>query len=397
MIIKNAKVVMSDTVLEVDVSIKNGKIDKLSKNLSGSKYIDAKGKYLLPSMIDIGIGVMDSKLRGGTIDKLSCKAKENGFGTVVLSSFCSPSIDNEITLEFAKSQAALCNGAKVLTLIAGTIDKVKLSDISILLKEGAVGIEFESSIDSNMIRRLMEYARMHDVKLFCHAKDLSLSGVGVMNEGMVSSRLGLEGSPEVAESSQVARIGELALVYGVDVIILSASTPRTLKLCLQNPRLKPQVSIHHLLLNDEVCDNYNTSGKIWPPLRDEKSRLEMLEFLKNGNLEALTSLHTPVSDSLKDAVFAESVYGIDGLNSFLPLIFTYLVKPGIIDMPTLANLTSGNCAKLLDLDDHKGFIKEGYDADLIIFDPNEVSSIELPGSPYDKWKVEGRVELISFK
>ena len=394
MIIKNAKVVTSEAVLELDVSIKKGKIDKLSENLNGSEYIDAKGKYLLPAMIDIGVGVMDSKLRGGTIDKLSYKAKANGYGTVVLSSFCTPTIDNEITLEFAKSQAALCNGAKVLTLIAGTKEEGKLSDISILLKEGAVGIEFKSSIDGNMIRRLMEYASMYDVKLFCHAGDLALAGEGVMNEGAVSSRLGLVGVPDVAESSQVARIGELALVYGVDVVILSASTPRTLRLCAQNPRLYAQTSIHHLLLNDEVCDNYNTSGKIWPPLRDEESRLKMLEFLKNGSLETLTSLHTPVSASLKDAVFAEAAYGIDGLSSFLPLAFTYLVKPGIIDMSTLSRLTSGNCAKLLGLDDHKGYIKEGFDADLILFDPNVESSIDLPGSPYDGWRIEGRVESI---
>jgi dihydroorotase len=347
-------------------------------------------------MIDIRVSVMDSKLRGGTIDKLSCKAKANGFGTVVLSSFCTPSIDNEITLEFTKSQAALCNGAKVLTLVSGTTDEGKLSDISILLKEGAVGIEFESSIDGNMIRRLMEYASMYDVKLFCHAGDLALNGEGVMNEGIISSKLGLGGVPSVAESSQVARIGELAEFYGVDVVILAASTPRTLKLCADNPRLHAQLSIHHILLNDEVCDNYNTCGKIWPPLRDEKSRLEMLEFLKNGVIETITSLHTPVSVSLKDAVFAEAAYGIDGLNSFLPLLYTSLVKTGYIDMPTLSSLISGNCAKLVGLDSKKGYIKEGYDADLILFDTDVVSNVDLPGSPYYGWKVEGKVESLKL-
>ena len=394
MIIKNAKVVMDDAILEIDVSIKRGKIDRISKNLNGSESIDAKGKYLLPAMIDIGINAMDFKLGGGAIDRLSCKAKSNGFSTIVLSSFSNPKIDDEITLEFVKSQAKLCNGAKVLTLISGIKEEGKLSDISILLKDGAIGIEFDSSIDGNMIRRLMEYASMYDVKLFCHAKDLALIGEGVINEGVVSNQLGLVGVPEVAESSQVARIGELALAYGVDVVILSASTPRTLELCAKNPRLYAQTSIHHLLLNDELCKNYNTSGKIWPPLRDEESRLKMVEFLRNDHLETLTSLHTPVSDSLKDAVFAEAAYGIDGLNSFLPLAFTYLVKPKIIDMPTLSKLTSKNCAKLLGLDDHKGSIKEGYDADLILFDPSIKSSIDLPNSPYNGWVVEGKVEKI---
>ena len=397
MIIKNAKVVTLDGIFKLDVSVENGKIAKIAENLNGTEYIDAKGRYLLPAMIDVGVSVMDSKLRGDTIYKLSSEAIGNGFKTVVLSSFCSPSIDNEITLEFTKAQSALCNGAKVLTLVSGTNSEGKLSDISILLKESLVGIEFESSIDSNMIRRLMEYASMYGIKLFCHAQDLALQGDGVMNEGTISSRLGLGGVPDVAESSQVARIGELAEFYGVDVVILAASTPRTLKLCKENPRLHAQLSIHHLLLNDEVCDNYNTSGKIWPPLRDEKSRLEMLEFLKNGDIEILTSLHTPVSGSLKDAVFAEAAYGIDGLNSFLPLLYTSLVKPGYIDMSTLSILTSGNCAKLVGLDSYKGYIKEGYDADLILFDPDVISNIDLPGSPYYGWKVEGKVEPLELR
>jgi len=282
-------------------------------------------------------------------------------------------------------------------LLSGLTEKGTLSDVSILIKEGAVGIEFHSSIDGNLIRRLMEYARMHGVKLFCHANDPALQGEGVMHEGEVSSRLGLGGVPSVAESSQVARIGELAACYEVDVVILSASTPQTLKICKENPYLHAQVSLHHLLLTDQACDNYNTTGKIWPPLRDESSRQLLLQALQSGDIAMLTALHTPVSSSAKDAVFAEAEYGIDGLYNFLPLCYTSLVKEGVIDLLQLSKLTALYSAEAVGLGDRKGKVAVGYDADLILFDPNKEALIEDPTSPYHGQSVYGCVERLRCK
>ena len=206
MVIKGAKVVGPEGIVNVDVRVENGKITEMGESLDGEAY-DAKGHYLLPAMVDIGVRVRDGKLRGGTLEKLSKKAFGNGFGTVVLSSLCLPRIDNEITLEFVKSQAELCHETEIFSLLSGVDEEGGLSDCSILLKEGAVGIEFESHIDGNLIRRLMEYSQMYDVRLFCHANDPALQGDGVMHEGEVSSRLGLAGIPMLSESSQVARIG----------------------------------------------------------------------------------------------------------------------------------------------------------------------------------------------
>ncbi|BDY12227.1 amidohydrolase family protein [Hydrogenimonas cancrithermarum] len=394
MVITNAKVVTPERVEAIDVRIENGKIAQMGEGLLGGESLDAGGRYLMPAMIDIGVGVMDGRLRGGTLEKLSANAYVNGFGTVVISSLCTPRIDNEITLEFAKSQAELCRDTKILTLLSGVTDEEKLSDASILLKEGAVGIEFDSSIDGNLIRRLMEYAVMHGIKLFCHANDPALQGDGVMHEGEVSSRLGLGGVPAVAESSQVARIGELASYYGVDVVILAASTPQTLEICSANPHLHAQVPLHHLLLTDTLCDNYNTAGKIWPPLRDEVSRRAMIERLKSGVVSMLTALHTPVSGSAKDAVFSEAEYGIDGLNAFLPLCYTFLVKEGMIDLPELSKLTACRPAETVGIDRYKGKIAVGYDADLILFDPDKECCGRFENSPYEGKSLYGDVERI---
>ncbi len=394
MVIKSAVVVTPEGPKELDVRIEKGKIAELGVSLEDKNSIEAKGKYLMPAMVDIGVGVMDGKLRGGTLEKLSQKARANGFGTVVLSSLCVPRIDNEITLEFAKSQAQLCKETKILPLLSGVREEGGLSDCAILLKEGAVGIEFESHIDGNLIRRLMEYASMFDVKLFCRANDPALQGEGVMHEGSVSSRLGLAGVPAVAESSQLARIGEFAEYYGTDVIVLGASTPQTLKICAQSPRLHAQVSLHHILLDDTACDNYDTSGKIWPPLRDEAMRTSMFEAVVRGEADMITSLHTPVSKTAKDAVFANAAYGVEGLNQFLPLLYTHLVKKGGLNIASLMKMTASSPARAVGLEGKKGAIAPGYDADLLLFDPDFSFRCTDSGSPYEGMEIIGRIEAL---
>ncbi len=394
MVVTNANVVLPEGVKRVDVRIEKGRIAEIGENLQGER-IDAKGRCLLPAMIDIGVGVFDGKLRGGTLEKLAEKARRNGFGTVVLSALCTPKVDDEITLEFVKSQAERSDAAQIDTLVAGVKEEGGLADCAILVKEGGRGIEFESSLDGNRIRRLMEYAQLLDVPLYCHANDPSLQGDGVMQEGEVAARLGLAGVPELAESSQVARVGEFAVEYGVDVVVLHASTPRTLEICRDNPRLTAQVPLPHLLLDESACDDYDTSGKIWPPLRSAERREQMVRMLQKGDVTMLTSLHSPVSETAKDAVFAEAAYGIDGLEDFLPLLYTHFVAEGRLGWNDVVRLTSEEAAKLLGLEERKGRIAVGYDADLILFDPDAPSVEPDSRSPYRRCHLRGSVEKLA--
>jgi len=215
-----------------------------------------------------------------------------------------------------------------------------------------------------------------------------------MQEGEVSARLGLGGIPEVAEYSQVARIGEFAAAYEVPVVILHASTPRTLEICRDNPWLKSQVPLHHLLLDDTACDNYDTSAKLRPPLRCRESREAMVQMVRGGEVDMLTSLHSPVSFSAKDAVFAQAADGIDALSYFLPLLYTYLIDPGMIDWPAAVSLICANTLECAGWSETKGKVEVGYDADLLLFDPKPVGVIDDPTSPYDGIKITGRVEKL---
>ena len=394
MVVTNANVVLPEGVKRVDVRIEEGRIAEIGEDLRGERF-DAKGRYLLPAMIDIGVGVRDGRLRGGTLERLADKAGRNGFGMVALTALCTPRVDNEITLEFVKSQAERSDAARIETLVAGVKGEGGLADCAILVKEGGVGIEFESALDGNRIRRLMEYARLLEVPLFCRANDPALQGDGVMQEGEVAARLGLAGVPELAESSQVARVGEFAEEYGVDVVVLHASTPRTLEICRDNPRLTAQVPLPHLLLDESACDDYDTSGKIWPPLRSAESRDAMVQMVRKGEVPMLTSLHSPVSETAKDAVFAEAAYGIDGMEGFLPLLYRRFVAEERLGWSDVVRLTSENAAKILGLSDRKGRIAVGYDADLILFDPQAAANEPDARSPYRRCGLQGSVEKLA--
>ncbi|WP_457596487.1 hypothetical protein [Hydrogenimonas sp.] len=386
MVVKGARVVLENEVAEVDVRIEEGRIVEIGTELGGEALV-AKGRYLLPALADVGVKMRDGRLRGGTLERLAKKARASGFGTLAISSLCMPRVDDEITLEFAKSQAERCRDARIVPLLSGVNEEGGLSDCAILLREGAVGIEFESHIDGNLIRRLMEYAKLRGVRLFCRPNDPALQGEGVMHEGRVSGTLGLAGVPPLAEISQVARIGEFARAYEVPTVMLGASTPETLDLCSQNPYLQAQVSLHHLLLDDTACEGYDTSAKIWPPLRDARSREEMLQRALEGAVEMLTTLHSPVSPTAKDSVFAEAAYGIEGLSHFLPLAYTELVKRRGLGWSYLVRMSAAAPLEACGL--RGGRIAVGERADLVLFDPSPKRRLD---APYGDREVEGVVE-----
>jgi dihydroorotase len=195
------------------------------------------------------------------------------------------------------------------------------------------------------------------------------------------------GISPLAESSQVARIGEFARHYEVEVVISGASTSRTLEICRHNPWLKAQVPIHHLLLDHTACDRYDTAGKIDPPLKDEATKSNLMAALIDGRIDMLSAWHTPVSATAKDTVFAEAAAGINGLAYYLPLLYTEWVRTGLIEWPKLMRLTASAICETVGMDG--GCIEVGAPARLILFDPEPIESIDDPRSPYRNREVAG--------
>ncbi len=363
MVIKNAKIVKSDGLVEGDVLIFDGKIQKIGSMLEDEEILDAKGTYLLPGLIDLDVRLYDDKISAANLLRLGKKALKGGVTTAMLMPDTSPAIDDEISLDFVRSQSLPID-------LRPTIQAIKeggLSEISILLKKGAAGVYTSSDINPFLLARIFEYAKMHEIPLHIAPRNRIFQDVGVMNDSQTAFELGLGGIDTLEEKAEVAKVIEYSEHYKVPVLFKGVSTTKSLDLITRSSLCRAEVGIHHLLLNDRACLGYNTLAKIMPPLRDEEERKKMLQALKEGKIDIISSLHSPKSKLFKDVSFNDAKFGIDSIEVLLPLAYTFLVKNEIMDMPRLCSLLCENPGKYVD--DHVGKIEEGYRANLILFDP----------------------------
>lgn len=400
MLIKNAILPTKNGLEKMDILVGEGKIVAIKSKMDVAqnvKVIDADGLYLLPGIVDLNVRFANSVLNQGNIDKLSCSCLLGGVTTAVVMSDFMPRLDSSALLELVKFKI---DQAKINLLISAPLANAKedqINNIATLLNNGATAILTDFNRNTNLLRRGMQYATMKNRPLFCQCYDPNLDDSGLMNDGFISSKLGLSGISKIAETSEVAKVSELALYFGAKVVLKSLSTKRSLDIASDykklNKNLHTEVSIHHLCKNDTACDGFNTYAKIMPPLREEDERKALIEALKNGAIDILTSGHSPKSILYKDVAFEDAEFGIGAIEEFLSLAYTYLVKESIVSFEDLGKMCSANPAKILGLD-HKGEIKEGFDADMILFDPNASREVTNIHSLYHGDTVFGKVKKV---
>lgn len=389
-LIKNAKLA-NKTI--VDVLIEDEKILKIDTNIDhkDAQIIDAKQNYLLSGIVDLNIRLRDDKLSLKNIDELEKRAIKAGITTLVLNCDFEPQAENEtffqLLQEYIKNR-----DINIILNIKGLNQQNRLNDISILLKNGAKVISENSDITTNSLRRLAQYSLMHKAPMFIFCQNRELNEDGVINESMLSNKLGLPGILKIGEISEVAKVTALSSYYKSKTVFQSISTKKSLEIIQHEKKsfkeLYSEVSLHHLLKTDEECDNFNTYAKITPPLRTNKERELLLQALKDKEIDTITSLFSPKSIIHKDLPFELAKFGIDELEEFLPLAYTYLVQNDTISMERLQELISINPANIVEISNS---IKEGNIANLIIFDENETKIIDDKTSIYDKDKISGKV------
>jgi len=391
MIIKNAVLCDANGERHSDVEIKDGIISKVANNLSGDHIIDAKGAYLLPGLIDLNVSLPDSQLNASRLQGLSKAAIRGGVTTLVLNPDSEPAINNEIVLEFVLE--GKLHGAAIKSAVCATQDDKALSNIAILLKKGAVAPSLSSAVDSNLIRRVFEYMKMYDATVFCTARDKALNGNGVMFEGKISAGLGLPGIPVLGEIIHVTKMIEIARYFDVQVLFKGLFTRRSIEMITaakkEGLKVFSEISIHHLALDDRACDGFNTYAKIFPPLADEKGKLSLQESLKKGEIDILTSLHSPHSKVNKEVAFYDAAYGTEAMEEILPLYYTKLVKSGFINLSALSKMVSLTPARMIKK--NAGLIEQGSDADLVLFDVNAKSVVENEQSLYKNQELDGKI------
>ncbi|EAI0665492.1 metal-dependent hydrolase [Campylobacter upsaliensis] len=376
MIIKNAKIYGKELK---DLEISQGLIQKIGENLQGEEIFDAKGLTLLPSFIDLCVYLKNDKFSLNHLDLLEKECLKGGISTILLRDVID--FDEETFILFLQNLSH-----RTLQIFSSVKVKEPLKNIASMINQGAVALELESKLNANILKIAMQYALMKKVPIFAKCLNEDFDDNGVMNDCLLSSKLGLIGMSEIAESSEVAKLKEIAAFYQSEVIYDCLSLARSLKIATDETIL---VSIHHLIKNENACENFNTAAKIKPPLRSEEDRAFLQNALKKGKIRFLSAMHCPKSSNLKDLAFDEAAFGIHSICEYVSLCYSFLVQNDFISWEKLCEVTSLNPAKFLKL--NSGEIKEGKEANLILFDENVSTKAPL-NSLYSRDTLKGEVK-----
>ncbi len=382
MLIKNAKIYGENLQ---DLLIKDGKIVKIGANLDDNdEVLDAQGMTLLPSFVDLCVNLKNDKFSLSNLELLEKECLRGGVGAIILRD-CMDFDEESFSLFL---QNLKTRKIQIFPSICALDKQGKLKNLATLSNKGAHALELKSSSDANILRVGMQYALMKEKSIFVKCHDENFDDNGVMNDCEASFELGLAGMSAVAESSEVAKIQEIAKFYGVKVIFDLLSLKRSIEL-LEDENLK-LISIHHLIKDDSACVGFNTAAKLNPPLRSKEDKESLKQALKQGKIDFLSSLHSAKSISLKDLAFDEAAFGIHSVCEFMSLCYTFFIKEGLLTWQNLCKATSQNPSEFLGL--NSGIIEVGKEANLVLFDQNE--EISAPKSSlYANDKLFGKVKL----
>jgi len=378
--------------LNSQVRVENGLIKKIAtviKPYKNEEIIDATGLYIMPAIVDLNtsLGFANQSIFK-TLQKIESDAVKGGVCNVVIQP--QTPINTEIGLDYLISKSNELGLTKI-SVIASAIennDGDKLNNMAIMFKNGAVGAFLNSDINANFLRRSMEYSAMYSKPLFIALKNKPLDLGGVINDSEVAFKLGLTPVQNATEPTELVKVCELSQGLNSTAVINSISLKRSVKLAKQiKSRGEKSIfctDLHYFSLEDSECLGYNTFAKNSPPLRTVKDMEAIREAIKSGVISCIASGHTPVSIGNKDVAFEEASFGIESLALFLPICYTNLVKSNLISMSRLSELTSLNPAKIIG-SKSSGLVKVGFDADLILFDPNSKYNMQEV-SRFDSYK-----------
>lgn len=393
-----------------DILIEDGIVKKIGKNIPSKnhKTIDCKNKIVSPGFVDIHCHLREpGREDEETIYSGSLSAVSGGFTTICCMPNTDPPLDNKVSVRFVyeKGQKSLCE-----VLPVGAITKKRegkeIAPYFEMIEEKAVAFSDDGNcvMDSNVMRRALEYTLLHKKPIISHSEDQNLSKNGVMNEGFISTKLGLSGIPREAEEIMVERDIHLAKLTGGILHLAHLTTEeavesvRRFKKILKN--LTCEVTSHHLTLTEEAVIGYNPNAKVSPPLRTEKDRLALIEGLKDGTIDCIVTDHAPHSLEEKESGFENAPFGIIGFETFLPLCLK-LIDYGIKLKDLIYKITYAP-SKILKIE--RGFIEEGKRADIVVFDPDiewiyteDKIKSKSKNTPFLNWKLKGKVLYTIFK
>lgn len=389
---------------KLDVDVENGVVARVGEGLSrpDAEVIDVTGLFVTPGFVDMHCHLREPGFTyKEDIATGSLSAAFGGFTSIACMPNTNPVIDNAAVAAFVRSRLSYVN---VFPIGAVTKNQAgaELADIAQMKREGIVALseDGKSVCSSSVMRSALAYADDFGLLVISHCEDESLASGGCMNEGVVSTRLGLKGISTAAEEIIVARDIILAKTYGRRIHIAHVSTRGGVEIIRQakkhGVRVTAETCPHYFSLTEEAVEGFNTLAKVNPPLRRAEDVSAVIDGLKDGTLDAVATDHAPHGVSDKNCDFHSAAFGMVGFETAFSLCNTFLVRAGAISVSELIQKISSVPAEILGI--NKGHLSVGADADIAVLDPNVEYTVEpekfhskSKNCPYGGMRLFGKV------
>ncbi|MFY9211299.1 MAG: dihydroorotase [Aestuariivita sp.] len=406
----NARLINPETGLDQPgaLRINGGRIEAILPEGASpnpdDQVIDCQGKCLAPGIVDIGVKVCEPGERHKESYRSAGQAAAaGGVTTMVTRPDTTPAIDSPETLEFVTRRANEAAPVNVLPMAALTKERAgrEMTEIGFLMDAGAVAFTDCDHVVQNtkVFARALTYARSCGALVIAHPQEPGLSAGAAATSGKFASLRGLPAVTPMAERIGLDR--DIALIemtgarYHADQITTARALPALERAKSNGFDITAGVSIHHLTLNELDVADYRTFFKVKPPLRSEEDRMAVVQAVRDGLIDVISSMHTPQDEESKRLPFEEAASGAVALETFLPAALR-LYHAGQLDLPQLFRAMALNPAKRLGLP--SGRLGVGAPADLVLFDPDVPFVLnrstllsKSKNTPFDGQRMQGRV------
>jgi len=415
LLIKNGHVIDPGNKIDeiMDILAEDGKISKVTRGIDvkADTVIDAADKIVMPGIVDMHVHLREpGREDKETVFSGTKAAAKGGVTSVLAMPNTLPSIDSAGVIKMLSDIIKKTANVGVFICGAITMERTgkKLTDIAALKKQGVIAISDDgNSIDSDeLMWQALKEAKKEKLLVICHSEDKSLSGKGVVNLGITSTRLGLRGIPKESEYKRVARDIMLAEKSGANVHIAHVSCGESVEIIRKakkkGVKVTAETAPHYFGLNEEDLLDYNTNMKVNPPLRTKDDVLAVREGLKDSTIDVIASDHAPHTENEKEIEFEHAEFGSTGLETELAVSVTELVSREVLTWSELVKKISLNPANVLRID--KGTLGPGKDADIAIISADKEWVVNKVGfasksknSAFIGRKLKGAVEYTIYK
>ena len=417
MLLKNAKIVNPKTNFEgiSDIRIEDGIVKEIATNLQAKgneEVIDLTGKIITPGLVDIHCHLREPGFNAKeTIKTGIASAINGGYTAICPMANTNPQVDNATTLTYTiiKAKEVSNIGFHPICAVTKGLGNEKMVNVSELLDNGAIAFSDDGKPVENMylLKEALKYVNSNNATIISHSEDSSLANGGCINEGKVSTRLGLKGIPNITESLAVARELEVVRAVNGKYHFAHISTKRSIELIRQAKKdglnVTAETAPHYFSLTEEDMVDYDAKYKVNPPLRTKEDLEAVIEGLQDGTIDAIATDHAPHTVHEKQLPIQNAPMGMAGFETALGITLTYLVHAGKLSLMEAIKKLTYAPATILNIP-NQGSIEVGSEANMTVFDLNEEWTVDAAQfkskcriSPFDGYKLKGKQKMTIIK